>query len=97
MAASEGDQSPGKHLHKREETANLTLPKRQQEEPEMKENLFASDLAACPAVFDATRDDPAPLFTADAIVNGNIQKVNLADYEGKWVLLFFYPSDFTFV
>lgn len=63
----------------------------------MKSPIHASDLAACPSFYDATRGDPAPLFTTDSIVNGQIGKTSLADYEGKWVLLFFYPSDFTFV
>ena len=63
----------------------------------MTSHIQASDLAAGPAFYDATRDDPAPLFTADAIIDGQIKKVNLSDYLGKCVLLFFYPSDFTFV
>jgi peroxiredoxin (alkyl hydroperoxide reductase subunit C) len=28
---------------------------------------------------------------------GKIKKVNIDDYKGKWVVLFFYPADFTFV
>ncbi len=41
---------------------------------------------------------PAPEFTAPAYHKGNIDgKVSLADFRGKWVLLFFYPLDFTFV
>uniref|UniRef100_K3WQJ1 thioredoxin-dependent peroxiredoxin n=1 Tax=Globisporangium ultimum (strain ATCC 200006 / CBS 805.95 / DAOM BR144) TaxID=431595 RepID=K3WQJ1_GLOUD len=40
---------------------------------------------------------PAPAFTADAVVNGEFQKVSLSDYKGKYVVLFFYPLDFTFV
>lgn len=28
---------------------------------------------------------------------GQIKKVSLSDYEGKWLVLFFYPADFTFV
>ena len=39
----------------------------------------------------------APKFTADAFYNGEIKKVNLEDYRGKWVVLVFYPADFTFV
>ncbi len=39
----------------------------------------------------------APDFTADAYHMGNKVKIKLADYLKKWVLLFFYPSDFTFV
>src|SRR5262245_19297901 len=40
----------------------------------------------------------APDFTADAVVGeGEFKKVSLADYKGKWVVLFFYPLDFTFI
>lgn len=40
----------------------------------------------------------APEFTLDAMVGrGDFKKVSLADYRGKWVVLFFYPLDFTFV
>lgn len=40
----------------------------------------------------------APQFTAPAVLNGgNIQDVSLSDYKGKWVVLFFYPLDFTYV
>nr|QKY15086.1 thioredoxin-dependent peroxide reductase (TPXR) [Polytomella parva] len=40
---------------------------------------------------------PAPDFTAPAIVDGEIKPVSLQDYKGKYVVLFFYPKDFTFV
>lgn len=33
----------------------------------------------------------------DAFHNGKIAKINLSDYKGKWIILFFYPADFTFV
>ena len=39
----------------------------------------------------------APPFTLDAVVNLEFKKVSLVDYRGKWVVLFFYPGDFTFV
>ena len=39
----------------------------------------------------------APEFKLDAVVNGEFKPVSLADYKGKWVVLFFYPLDFTFV
>ena len=42
-------------------------------------------------------DDLAPEFETDAFVNNEIRKVKLSDYRGKWVVLFFYPADFTFV
>lgn len=40
---------------------------------------------------------PAPDFTAPAVVDGEIKTVSLADYKGKYVILFWYPKDFTFV
>jgi alkyl hydroperoxide reductase subunit AhpC len=39
----------------------------------------------------------APHFEAEALVNGEIKKVSLNDFKGKWKVLFFYPLDFTFV
>lgn len=39
----------------------------------------------------------APDFTTDAVINGDFKTVKLSDYRGKWVVLFFYPLDFTFV
>jgi alkyl hydroperoxide reductase subunit AhpC len=29
--------------------------------------------------------------------NGEFKKISLEDFNGKWVILFFYPLDFTFV
>ena len=40
---------------------------------------------------------PAPEFTEEAYINDEINKISLKDYRGKWVILFFYPADFTFV
>jgi len=39
----------------------------------------------------------APDFKAQAFVAGKFQEVSLRDFQGKWVCLFFYPLDFTFV
>ena len=39
----------------------------------------------------------APEFKAQAVVNGEIKDVSLSEYRGKWVVLVFYPLDFTFV
>jgi len=41
--------------------------------------------------------DKVENFTAEAFVDDEIVDVNLSDYEGKWVVLAFYPADFTFV
>lgn len=40
---------------------------------------------------------PAPNFKATAVVGGQFKEVSLSDYSGKYVVLFFYPLDFTFV
>nr|BAO53976.1 peroxiredoxin [Euglena gracilis] len=45
----------------------------------------------------ATVQHPAPDFDAVAVVNGEFKNVKLSDYKGKYVVLFFYPLDFTFV
>ncbi len=39
----------------------------------------------------------APDFTASAYHQGRFVNVKLSEYLGKWVLLCFYPGDFTFV
>lgn len=40
---------------------------------------------------------PAPAFSCQAMQNGEFRTVSLADYKGKYLVLFFYPLDFTFV
>ncbi|MBW1877318.1 MAG: peroxiredoxin, partial [Deltaproteobacteria bacterium] len=40
---------------------------------------------------------PAPAFTGEAAHNGDTVNLSLDDYQGKWLVLFFYPLDFTFV
>ena len=39
----------------------------------------------------------APDFEVDAVVGGEFKPVRLSDYKGKYVVLFFYPLDYTFV
>jgi peroxiredoxin 2/4 len=39
----------------------------------------------------------APPFSLDAVVGNEFKKINLSDYKGKWVVLLFYPLDFTYV
>ena len=40
---------------------------------------------------------PAPDFEASAYIDGGFKNIKLTDYKGKWVVLCFYPGDFTFV
>ncbi|MEI7012545.1 peroxiredoxin [Leptospira licerasiae] len=39
----------------------------------------------------------APDFKAEAVIGQQIKEIKLSDYKGKWVVLFFWPLDFTFV
>lgn len=39
----------------------------------------------------------APDFTATAVYDQEFQEVKLSNYRGKYVVIFFYPLDFTFV
>ena len=39
----------------------------------------------------------APDFELESVVGKEFKTVRLSDYRGKWVVLFFYPLDFTFV
>jgi len=39
----------------------------------------------------------APDFKGQAVINGHFKDIQLSDYKGKYLVLFFYPLDFTFV
>jgi len=39
----------------------------------------------------------APDFEANVYFNGGFETMKLSDYKGKWIVLCFYPGDFTFV
>ena len=49
------------------------------------------------AIMTARVGQKAPDFTAPAYYQGKFVSIKLSDYLGKWVLLCFYPGDFTFV
>ncbi len=40
---------------------------------------------------------PAPDFVANAFHQGQAKQVKLSDHKGEWIVLCFYPGDFTFV
>ena len=40
---------------------------------------------------------PAPDFEANAYHEGTFHQIKLSDYKGQWVVICFYPGDFTFV
>jgi len=41
--------------------------------------------------------DKVPDFKAEAYCRGEVQVVEFSRYRGQWVVLLFYPADFTFV
>lgn len=42
-------------------------------------------------------NEEVPDFETKAFHENKIKKIKLSDYKGKWVVVFFYPADFTFV
>jgi peroxiredoxin (alkyl hydroperoxide reductase subunit C) len=40
---------------------------------------------------------PAPDFELSAFIKGGFKNIKLSDYKGKWIVICFYPGDFTFV
>jgi len=40
---------------------------------------------------------PAPAFKGTAVVDGKFEEISSSQFEGKYLVLFFYPLDFTFV
>jgi peroxiredoxin len=42
-------------------------------------------------------NDTVPDIETDAYYEGEIQKLKMSDYRGRWLVLIFYPADFTFV
>jgi hypothetical protein len=40
---------------------------------------------------------PAPDFEAGAFIDGGFKNITLSEFKGQWVVLCFYPGDFTFV
>ncbi len=46
---------------------------------------------------DSLVQKPAPDFKTDALIGEEFKAISLTDFRGKWLCLFFYPLDFTFV
>ncbi len=42
-------------------------------------------------------DQKVPELKLKAYYNKNFKEISPADYRGKWLILFFYPADFTFI
>jgi alkyl hydroperoxide reductase subunit AhpC len=41
--------------------------------------------------------DNAPGFKVKGILRGQVAEYSLSSFKGKWLILFFYPADFTFI
>jgi hypothetical protein len=57
------------------------------EEPVRKENVMTL----------ARVGHEAPDFETNAYFEGGFKNIKLSDYKGQWIVLCFYPGDFTFV
>lgn len=64
--------------------------------PETQETS-ATQAASKESKMTAQVGKPAPDFEAAAFVDGGFKNIKLSDYKGKWVVVCFYPGDFTFV
>jgi len=49
------------------------------------------------SIMTARVGQKAPDFTAPSYYKGGFTPIKLSDFAGKWILLCFYPGDFTFV
>ena len=48
-------------------------------------------------VMTAKVGKPAPDFEVNAFIDGGFENISLSKFKGQWVVLCFYPGDFTFV
>lgn len=58
---------------------------------------FLSKFNFCCPTQTAIIRKQAPNFKGTAFWNGEFKQISLQDFKGQWVVLFFYPLDFTFV
>lgn len=65
---------------------------------EQKPQVKSEDINTKEKTMDIVRvGHKAPDFEAPAYYKGGFTSVKLSDFKGKWVVLCFYPGDFTFV
>jgi peroxiredoxin (alkyl hydroperoxide reductase subunit C) len=67
------------------------------EEPKSVEGAPSDEKRQEAAVSSIMVGRKAPDFVAPAYHKGSFKQVKLSDYLGTWVVLCFYPGDFTFV
>lgn len=67
------------------------------EEPEAEQSTDTPENKRKEPAMTARVGHPAPDFEATALHQGAFKNIRLSEYLGKWVVLCFYPGDFTFV
>lgn len=65
--------------------------------PDNKSNQIKPESTPKEPTMTARVGEKAPDFQAPAYYRGQFTSVKLSEYLGKWILLCFYPGDFTFV
>ncbi|XP_046362388.2 peroxiredoxin-like [Haliotis rufescens] len=58
---------------------------------------YARSFSSAPKLLSPRVQYPAPDFQGTAVVDGQFKDIQLSDFKGKYLVLFFYPLDFTFV
>lgn len=69
----------------------ISVPLSDETKPATKSNVMGGEIMI------ARVGKPAPDFEASAFVDGGFKNVKLSEYFGQWIVLCFYPGDFTFV
>ncbi|XP_050310183.1 peroxiredoxin-2-like [Anthonomus grandis grandis] len=60
-------------------------------------NSLARTFSISSTAFTPRVQQPAPDFAGTAVVGNDFKNIKLSDFKGKYVVLVFYPLDFTFV
>jgi hypothetical protein len=68
----------------------IGLPRNEAGEPEKSNNYKE-------VIMTAKVGKPAPDFELNAFIDGGFENIGLSKFKGQWVVLCFYPGDFTFV
>lgn len=71
--------------------------KEEEQEVQVEQNVVSEDNQEEATTVEASVGVKAPDFETTALVDGDFEQVKLSDYEGQWVVLCFFPADFTFV
>jgi peroxiredoxin (alkyl hydroperoxide reductase subunit C) len=56
-----------------------------------------NNMCGCGDFFDARVGNTIPAYKIKVFHNNELKTIDLKDFKDKWLILFFYPADFTFV